>query len=296
MRVVVGGASGMIGSGLVARLRERGDRVVRLVRGDPNGRDEIRWEPASGLLDPDALAGADAIVNLSGASISRLPWTSRWRREILSSRVTATTAIVQAMHALEREGRPIPALISGSAVGFYGDRPGEELTEESAPGGGFLAGVVRAWEAAALTAPDAARVVLARTGVVIGPSGATAPIRLLAKVGLAGPLGSGRQHWPWIALDDEVGALVHLLDADITGPVNLVAPRPATAAEVIRQIARHESRPYWLPAPAIAISTVLGDAGRDLLLADQRIRPTRLDGTGYAFTRPTIESAVAALG
>ncbi|WP_167050740.1 TIGR01777 family oxidoreductase [Salinibacterium sp. ZJ77] len=296
MRVVVGGASGMIGSGLVARLRDRGDHVVRLVRGEPASADEVRWDPSTGALDPAVLAGADAVVNLSGASISKLPWTPRHRAAILSSRVSATTAIVSALHARAAAGDPVPVLVSGSAVGFYGDRPDEELSEESAPGGGFLADVVRAWEAAARTAPEETRVAFARTGIVIGPEGATAPIRLLAKFGLAGPLGSGRQHWPWISLHDEVAALVHLIDNPVSGPVNLVAPTAGTAADVVREIARRQRRPYGFPAPAFAISAALGDAGRDLLLADQHVRPLRLEESGFTFAHGTLEQAVAALG
>lgn len=256
----------------------------------------MRWAPETGLLDPAALEGADAVVNLSGASISRLPWTRRYRTEILASRVTATTALVHALHARATAGNPVPVFLSGSAVGYYGHRPDEELSEEAAPGGGFLAGVVRAWEAAALEAPDATRVALARTGVVIGPEGATAPIRALARIGLAGPLGNGRQHWPWISLADEVTALVHLLDTEISGPVNLVGPQSATASDVIRAIARRHNRPYWLPAPAFAISAALGDAGRDLLLADQKVLPSVLQSTGCSFAHPTIDEAVAALG
>ncbi len=296
MRVVVGGASGMIGRELVERLRTRGDHVVRLVRGAPQSSDDVTWDPSTGALDPAALAGADAVVNLSGASISKLPWTPRHRAAILSSRVSATTAIVSALHARAAAGDPVPVLVSGSAVGFYGDRPDEELSEESAPGGGFLADVVRAWEAAALTAPEATRVALARTGVVIGPEGATAPIRLLAKLGLAGPLGSGRQHWPWVSLRDEVAALVHLIDHPVHGPVNLVGPTLASASDVVRAIARRERRPYWFPAPAFAISTALGDAGRDLLLADQRVRPLLLEESGFSFAHRDITEAVAAAG
>ncbi|MCS0500055.1 TIGR01777 family oxidoreductase [Protaetiibacter mangrovi] len=295
MRVVVGGASGMIGRALVARLRERGDRVVVLVRRTPEGADEIRWDPARGHLDPAALADADAVVNLSGASLSKLPWTRRWRGEILSSRVQATTALVGALHARAAAGSPVPVFVSGSAVGVYGDRPDEELTEASAPGGGFLAEVVRTWEATALGAPDGTRVALARTGLVVGPDGATAPLRALARFGLAGPLGSGRQHWPWISLDDEADALVHLLDADIRGAVNLVGPQSATAADVIRAVAADAGRPYWLPAPSVAIATLLGDAGRELLLSDQLVRPTVLADTGFAFRHPSVEQAVAAV-
>ncbi|AYF97805.1 TIGR01777 family oxidoreductase [Protaetiibacter intestinalis] len=295
MRVVVGGASGMIGGALFAALRERGDRVVALVRRAARGGDEVAWDPASGHLDSAALAGADAVVNLSGASISRLPWTRRYRREILASRITATTALVGALHEAARAGAPVPVLVSGSAVGFYGNRPGERLDESSAAGGGFLAETVRAWEVAALEAPEQTRVALARTGLVIGPAGATAPLRVIARLGLAGPLGSGRQRWPWISLADEVGALVHLIDAPVAGPVNLVAPDAAPASEVIRAVAAHEHRPYWLPAPAFAISAALGAAGRELLLADQDIEPAVLTASGYRFRHRTVAEAVAAL-
>lgn len=296
MRVVVGGASGMIGRALVARLRERGDHVVRLVRDDATGPGEVHWNPANAVLNPAVLAGADAVVNLSGASISKLPWTRGYRTEIRSSRITATTAIVTALHARADAGEPVPVLVSGSAVGFYGDRPDEELTEQSGPGGGFLAEVVRAWEAAALQAPEGTRVALARTGVVIGPEGAASPIRMLARFGLAGPLGIGRQHWPWISLEDEVRALVHLIDEPLSGPVDLVGPEPATASEVVRAIAAHEHRPFWLPVPGFAIRALLRDAGRDLLLADQRVRPARLAESGFSFRHERVADAVAALG
>lgn len=295
MQVVVGGASGMIGRALVARLRERGDRVVVLVRHEPEGPDEVRWDPATGHLDPAALAGADAVVNLSGASIAKLPWTRRHRHDILSSRVQATTAIVGALHARADAGEPVGVLVSGSAVGVYGTRPGEELTEESAPGGRFLAEVVRSWESAALAAPATTRVVLARTGLVVGPEGATAPLRLLARFGLAGPIAGGRQHWPWISLEDEVRALVHLVDAELRGPVNLVGPEPADAARVTRAVAEDAHRPYWLPAPGFAISAALGEGGRELLLADQLVRPAALAASGFTFTHRTVEEAVRAV-
>lgn len=286
----------MIGRGVVSALRERGDQVVRLVRHQVAGDDEIRWDPSTGHLDPGALAGADAVVNLSGASLSKLPWTKAYRREILASRVTATTAIVGALHEQARLGRPVPVLVSGSAVGVYGSRPDEVLTEGSAPGGGFLAEVVRTWEAAAASAPTQTRVVFARTGLVVGPEGATAPLRMLAKFGLAGPLGGGRQHWPWVALDDEVAALVHLIDSQLAGPVNIVGPETATAGEVIRAVAAHEHRPYWLPAPSFAVSAGLGAAGRELLLSDQHVEAAALASDGFAFLFRTVDEAVAAAG
>lgn len=294
MRIVVGGSSGMIGRALTARLRERGDQVVRLVRHRVAADDEILWDPSTGHLDPESLVGADAVVNLSGAALSKLPWTSAYRREILASRVTATTAIVGALHERARAGAPVPVLVSGSAVGVYGSRPGEVLTEDSAPGGGFLAEVVRTWEATAATAPAETRVVFARTGLVVGPEGATAPLRLMARFGLSGPLGGGRQHWPWVALDDEAAALVHLIDSRLAGPVNIVGPEPATAGEVIRAVAVHEHRPYWLPAPSFAVSAALGTAGRELLLADQLIEAAALASDGFAFLYRTIDEAVAA--
>ncbi|TXK18937.1 TIGR01777 family oxidoreductase [Homoserinibacter sp. GY 40078] len=292
MLIVIGGGSGMIGRALAERLRDRGDRVVTLVRRTPAGADEIGWDPASGYLDPQALAGADAVINLSGASLAKLPWTRAYRTEILHSRVSATTAITGALHERARIGEPVAVLVSASAVGVYGSRPGEQLTEASAPGGGFLAEVVRAWEGAARAAPEATRVVLARTGLVIGPEGATAPVRTLARFGLAGPLGSGRQHWPWVSLHDEAAALVHLIDSELDGPVNIVGPHAATAGEVIRAVAHHEHRPYWLPAPAFAITAALGTAGRELLLADQRVIPAALAADGFAFRHDNVDAAV----
>lgn len=293
MRVVIGGASGLIGSALARRLEESGDEVVRLVRGAPLGRGQLTWQPDAGVLDPGALSRADAVVNLSGASLSRLPWTKRYRDEIVASRLAATNTIVGALGELSTRGERVPALISASAVGFYGSRPGEELDEESAAGTGFLADLVRRWENAAEAAPT--RVVLLRTGVVLARGGALVPILALARAGLAGPLGTGRQHWPWISLDDEVGAIVHMVRSELAGPVNLAAPTAATAGELIRAVARSIRRPYWLPAPAFALTAVLGDAARELLLADQLVRPTVLAGTGFAFRHATPAAALAEL-
>ncbi|MFC4242117.1 TIGR01777 family oxidoreductase [Gryllotalpicola reticulitermitis] len=293
MRVVIGGASGLIGSELGRRLEHAGDEVVRLVRHAPLGRGQVTWQPEAGVLDPAALAGADAVVNLSGASLSRLPWTPGYRRLIVESRLSATNTIVHALGELHERGERMPALISASAVGFYGSRPGEQLDELSATGTGFLAELVRRWEDAAAAAPT--RVVFLRTGIVLAGEGALGPILALAKAGLAGPLGSGRQHWPWISLHDEVGAVLHAIRSELAGPVNLVAPTPATAAELIRSVARAVHRPYWLPAPAFALTTVLGDAARELMLADQLVRPAVLTREGFAFRHATADSAIAEL-
>jgi uncharacterized protein (TIGR01777 family) len=293
MRVVIGGASGLIGTALARRLERDGEHVVRLVRGAPLGRGQVTWRPEVGVLDPDVLVGADAVVNLSGASLSRLPWTPRYRELIVDSRLSATNTIVRALGELHERGERMPALISASAVGFYGSRPGEELDEASATGTGFLADLVRRWEKAADAAPT--RVVLLRTGVVLAPGGALGPILRIARAGLAGPLGTGRQHWPWISLEDEIGAIVHAIHSELSGPVNLVGPAPATAGELIREVARSIRRPYWLPAPAVALRVALGAAARELLLADQLVRPAVLTRDGFAFRHETPRVAIAAL-
>ena len=291
MRIVIGGASGLIGSALSRRLVARGDTVIRLVRREPLGLDEARWAPELGELDPEVLRGADAVVNLSGATLSRLPWTRSYRREILRSRLAATETIVAAIEVLTASGAKLPALISGSATGAYGNRPGEVLTETSKPGTGFLAEVVQAWEAAARRAPAGTRVVLARTGLVIARGGALTPLRLLTQLCLAGPISGGKQHWAWIALEDEVGAILHLIDHDIHGPVNLVGPAPATAGAVVRALAAQLRRPYWLPIP---LAGLMGEAGRELLGADQAVLPEVLTASGYVFAHSSIDSALAA--
>lgn len=291
MRIVIGGASGMIGRSLTRHLESRGDEVVRLVRRAPTSSAEVRWDPGAGELDASVLAGADAVVNLSGASLSRLPWTRRYRRTIIESRLTATRTLVRALHALVDRGEPSPALVSGSATGFYGDRPGERLDETSPAGHGFLASVVTAWEAAASEAPRATRVVLARTGVVLGRSGALAPLRLMTAFGFAGPIDGGRQHWPWIALADEIAALTHLIDSpELRGPVNLVAPSPATAADVVRALSDRMRRPYWAPLP---LGVLMGTAGRELLDFDQEVHPAVLQASGFTFREAKLDQAIA---
>jgi len=291
MRIVIAGASGLIGTELARQLTARGDELVRLVRRAATAPGEVRWEPASGLLDPSAFEGADAVVNLAGSSIGRLPWTRARKAVMLSSRIDATGTIVRSLGEVH-----VPTLINGSAVGFYGSRPGERLTEFSSAGGGFLADVVRRWEAAALAAPRPTRVVLARTGVVIGDGGAIKPLALLAKLGAAGPLGTGRQHWPWISLRDEASALIHLIDhRELDGPVNLAGPAPATASDLIRAVARAAHRPYGLPAPGPLLTLALGDAARELLLADQLEVPQKLLESGFTFRDQTVADAVARL-
>lgn len=289
MKVVVAGAGGLIGRALISRLRADGDEVVRLVRRAPNGSDESSWDPDNGRVDRRVIASADAVVCLSGASISRLPWTPRYRRTILESRLTTTTTLA---HAIADSATPPSVFVGASASGFYGNRPGQDLDETSGPGTGFLSGVTTAWEKAARGVGDTTRLVHARTGIVVATDGVLSPLMPITRVGLAGPLGSGRQYWPWVSLTDEVGGIVHALRSDISGPVNLVGPTPATAGELIRGLAKRLSRPYWLPVPAFAIRAALGAAGDDLLLIDQRIRPAVLEDTGYVFAHPTVGEAL----
>lgn len=289
MRVLLAGASGLIGGELRRQLAAAGHETRRLVRREPTGADEVRWAPEERSIDPALFDWADAVVNLSGSSLQRLPWTRATKRRILSSRLQATGTLAEGMR---RADAPPEVFVSGSAVGYYGDRPGQQLTEAATKGRGFLADVVDAWEAAARLAPSATRVALARTGVVIGRGGALKPLLPLAKAGLAGPLGGGRQHWPWVSLHDEAAALVHLLTSSLEGPVNIAGPTPATAGEIVRALAQAVRRPYFLPVPKFAIELALQDAGRELLLADQLVVPQALLDDGFAFRDPTIEDAM----
>jgi len=244
------------------------------------------------VLDARILDRVDAVVNLSGASISRIPWTRSWKKQILDSRVSATRALAEAMNMAER---PPATFISGSAVGYYGDRPGVRLTEESSRGEGFLADVVEAWELAAQLAPESTRTVMVRTGLVIGPGGAMAPLRLLTRFGLAARIGQGGQHWPWISLHDEAAAIRHLLTSRLRGPVNLAGPTPATSDRVTRALAEAMHRPHAFVLPERLIELGMGEAGRELLLPSQKVVPAKLLADGFTFQHETVERAIAAL-
>jgi len=290
MRVLIAGASGLIGTEVSRQLEAAGHTVLRLVRREPRSAAEIPWAPAGAGLDAGALDGVDAVINLSGASLSRLPWTPKYRREILESRVRATRALTDAMH---RAAVPPAVLLNGSAVGVYGNRPGESLTEESAPADDFLARVVVAWEREARRAPARTRVVTFRTGLVLARGGALRPLLPIVRLGLGGPLGRGTQHWSWISLHDEAAAIVHLLTSTLSGPVNLVGPREATANDVIRAVATALRRPFFLPVPEVILTLALQDAARQLLLADQRVSSARLQADGFVFAHRTPAEAVA---
>lgn len=293
LSVLVAGASGFIGTPLVRALREAGHHVTTLVRREPRTPTEFRWAPGERPLDPAVLDGADVVVNLAGANLGKLPWTDAYRREILSSRVDATTTLVDAMLAA---ATPPRVFLSGSASGVYGDRPVDVLEDDAAPGTGFLAEVCTAWEAAARRAPEGVRVVLLRTGIVVGQGGgALAPLVPLTKAGVGSRLGTGGQWWPWIALEDEVGAIVHLATADdVEGPVNLAGPEPAVAERITKRVAHDLHRPYLFRVPAFALRTLLREAADQMLLSNQRLVPTKLLGSGYTFRYTRAEDAVDA--
>lgn len=285
-RAVIAGASGFIGRALVAELAGAGWAVTRLVRGPAAGTDEVSWDPLTGVLDPAVLSGADAVINLSGASISQIPWTRSVRESIVASRREATTTLVNAINAAKVSPK---VFLSGSAVGIYGDRGDEELTETSARGTGFLANVVDAWEATASKAR--CRTVFLRTGLVLGDGGALAPLRLATSFFAGARVGSGKQWWPWISHRDEVRAIVHLIDSKLAGAVNLVGPTPARSVEVTRELAGIMKRPHLFVIPAFAIG-LLGDAGRELLLTSQKIRATALEKDGFVFEHRTVAEAL----
>jgi uncharacterized protein (TIGR01777 family) len=291
--VLIAGGSGFIGTELAEQLRADGHTVLILVRRPARTPMERTWDPEARWIKTGIIDGADAVVNLSGASIARLPWTLSYKREILQSRIQATSTLAD---AILRSESPPEVFISGSAVGFYGDRPGEQLTESAPAGDGFLAKVADAWERAAAPAAARTRVVTVRTGLVVGAGGgALKPLRLMAKAGLAGPLGSGEQVWSWISLHDEAAAIRHLLDSELSGAVNLAGPEPAPASLVVRELAEQLHRPYWLKAPAWALRTALADAGKDLLLADQDVSSQKLAADGFTFRDETLEKALAAV-
>lgn len=291
-RVVVAGASGLIGSALVSSLRADGVEVTRLVRRPPEAADEVEWLTDAAPLDPAVLAGAEAVVGLNGASIGRFPWTSKYRSTLLWSRVTPTQALARAVREL---GTDAPALVSASAVGYYGSAPGRRLDESSPRGDTFLADLCGEWEAAALAAGDAVPVALLRTAPIVHQDGVLGPLLLLTRAGVSGPIGRGTQAWPWISLEDEVRAIRHVIETGIAGPVNLTGPTRATANDLGFALAVRLNRPFVVRAPVFAMRAVLGaDATEALLTTDADVAPTVLEASGFEFRHRTVEDAVAA--
>ena len=290
MKVAVSGASGLIGSALVPALEAAGHTVVRLVRRAPTAPAEVEWDPAAGTIDAAALAGVEGVVNLSGATIGRR-WTEERKAEILESRVSSTSLLARTLAELE----PRPAvLVSAGGVGMYGDRGDEVLTEESDLGSGFLTDVGRAWEAAADAARAAGiRVVNFRQGIVLSRDGGALERMLTPfRLGVGGRLGSGKQWWSWVAMDDLTAAYRFALEGDLAGPVNLASPEPATNAGFVKALGRALHRPAIFPVPRLAIATLFGEMGETVLLESQRLLPARLLDAGFEFTLPALDDAL----
>ena len=290
MNVLISGATGLIGSALVPELEAKGHTVTRLSRSQ-SGASTVRWHPSAGTIDGD-LEGTDAVVHLAGESIAQGRWSPDKKRRILDSRVQGTRLLAERLAAL---AAPPKVVVSISAVGYYGDRGDEVLTEESAPGADFLAKVCREWEAAAEPARRAGiRVVHPRLGIVLSPQGGALGTTLpIFKLGGGGKIGSGRQWWSWVALDDVVGSIVHALTEEtVEGPVNVGSPNPMTNAEYTKVLGKVLGRPTVLPLPAPAARIMLGEVADALLLASQRMRPAKLKVTGYAFRYPQLEGAL----
>ncbi|MFB6992341.1 MULTISPECIES: TIGR01777 family oxidoreductase [unclassified Streptomyces] len=292
-RIAVTGASGLIGAALVRSLRADGHEVVRLVRRPARAGDEVEWDPGRGYVDVAGLVGCDAVVHLAGAGVGDHRWTPAYKREIRDSRVLGTTAIAEAVASLDV---PPKVLLSGSAIGYYGDTGDRAVDESASAGEGFLPSVCVEWEAATAAAHEAGvRIAHARTGLVVGrEGGAWGRLFPLFRAGLGGRLGNGRQYWSFIALHDEVAALRHILDTEsLSGPVNLTGPDPVTNAEVTAAMGRVLHRPTLLTAPAPALRIALGDFAQDVL-GSQRVLPGKLLDSGFVFAFPGIDAAIRA--
>lgn len=306
MRILIGGASGLIGGALVRLLAERGHEVVRLVRerGDrergsgasaPAGA-TIPWDPDRGILEPSRIRGIDAVVHLGGVSIASGRWTTGRKQAILESRVRSTLLLAERIASAPATDRP-RAFVVASASGYYGTRGDETLAETAGPGEGFLADVCRAWEEAASPAARAGvRVAHARTCMVLSRQGGALDAMLLPfRLGLGGPLGSGRQWWSWISLEDMAQVYVRLVeDESMSGPVNAAAPEPVTCAAFARSLGKALHRPAILPAPAFALRLLLGEMADALLLASAKVVPDRLARAGFTFRHPRLDDALRA--
>lgn len=293
MKILVTGSTGLVGSALLPFLKSQGHEVFRLVRSQAKaGPAEIYWNPEKGIEDTARLEGFDGVVHLAGENISEGRWTPQKKARIRDSRVTGTRLLSE---ALARLNQPPRALLSASAIGYYGDRGDQVMREESPPGTDFLASVCREWEAATEPAArDGIRVVMLRFGVILAPKGG-ALSKMLApfQFGLGGRLGSGRQYMSWITLDDVVGVINHaLVKETLSGPVNVVAPHPVTNYEFTKTMGRVLSRPTIFPVPAFVIRLAFGELGDAALLASTRVEPARLKESGYTFQHPELESAL----
>ncbi|MDE2690017.1 MAG: TIGR01777 family oxidoreductase [Acidobacteriota bacterium] len=292
MNVGLSGASGLIGSALVRSLGAEGHRCRRLVRRTPSDPAELEWRPERGLVESPVAEGLDALIHLAGENVAAGRWTAARKRRIRSSRGPATRRLVESLASLER---PPGVFVCASAVGYYGDRGGEVLDEDSPPGKGFLAAVCRDWEVAALRASATCeRVVMLRFGVVLSARGG-ALARMLPpfRLGLGGRLGSGRQYFPWIHIDDAVAAIRHVMKRNFRGAVNLAAPEQVTNAGLTWSLARALRRRAPVPVPSLALRGAFGEMAKETLLASARVVPRVLQETGFEYRFPKLEAALA---
>ena len=292
MRTAITGASGLIGSAVAESLTAQGHEVVRLVRREATAADEAAWDPLAGTVDLAALEGVEAVVHLAGAGVGDRRWTASYKRQIRDSRVLGTQTIARAVARLDPQPK---VLVSGSAIGFYGDTGDREVDESSPHGDGFLSNVVVAWEASAAPASDAGiRVVHPRTGLVVAPhGGAWGRLWPLFRMGAGGRLGSGSQYWSFVSLRDEVAAIEAMIDDEtMSGPYNVTAPHPVTNAEITAAMSEVVHRPAFAHVPSFVLKSVLGEMSSEVL-GSLRVVPTRLTQAGFTFTDPTIEDALA---
>jgi uncharacterized protein (TIGR01777 family) len=289
VKVLISGASGLIGTELNAQLKAQGHQVVRLVRRAAQSSEELSWSPGKAALDPASLSDIDAVINLAGATTGKIPWTKKYEKELIASRLDSTKTLVDAINACPT---PPKVLISGSASGIYGDQGDAWLDESSPKGEGFLADLAYQWEEEAKLAKT--RVVLVRTTMVMSKKlGALGKLLPLIKLGIGGALGSGKQWWAWISLEDEARAIIHLIENEsASGAYNLTAPEPATCEQIIKELGRQLHRPTLIKVPAFAMRLLIGKAADELLLCSQKMKSHRLEKTGFVFKHPTLTESV----
>lgn len=290
MRVLISGATGLVGSEVARQLLAAGHEPIKLVRRPAVRADEVEWDPARGFITAGVMDTIDAVVNMAGATTGKLPWTKSYKQEIVNSRLDSTRTLVQAMASAKK---PPKVFVSGSASGYYGDT-GETVLSETAPKGtGFLSDLAYQWEQEALKAPESVRVVLARTTMVMSKKlGALGRLLPLIKLGVGGPLGRGTQWWAWISQVDEAAAIIHLINhPTATGAFNLTAPEPATCIDIVRALAKELKRPAIIPVPAFALKLAFGEAASELLLCSQNMSAKKLLETGFKFKHATLQEA-----
>ena len=292
MRVLISGASGLVGTELQKQLLALGHTPVVLVRGKATKENQVHWNPTTGELDHKVMETIDAVVNMAGATTGKLPWTKNYKKELINSRLDSTRTLVQAM--VKATNKP-KVFVSGSASGFYGDTADVLLNETAPRGAGFLADLAVAWESEAMKAPSGVRIVLARTTMVLSrKKGALGRLLPILRAGVGGKLGNGKQWWAWISLPDQTRAIIHLINTEsASGPYNLTAPEPATCEQLIKQLGKSLKKPTLIPVPAFALKLAFWEGAQELLLCSQKMSADRLLATGFVFEHPTLKSACA---